>query len=141
MAMKASVHVLASMLRCGRASTHLVDLSMAVNRYRWLSEEAGEGTTRSTCARENLRAKWRGVELLACLWTFPRSHCCWQSRHMAATLCIQNSVPDPDLRIHMFLGLPDPDPLVRGMDPDPDPHVFGPPGSGFFYHPSIIKHK
>jgi hypothetical protein len=22
-------------------------------------------------------------------------------------------------RIHMFLGLPDPDPLVRGMDPDP----------------------
>ncbi len=24
-------------------------------------------------------------------------------------------------RIHMYLGLPDPDPLVRGMDPDPDP--------------------
>ena len=24
-------------------------------------------------------------------------------------------------RIHMFLGLPDPDPLARGMDPDPDP--------------------
>jgi hypothetical protein len=23
------------------------------------------------------------------------------------------------LRIHMFLGLPDPDPLVRSMDPDP----------------------
>jgi hypothetical protein len=23
------------------------------------------------------------------------------------------------LRIHMFLGLPDPDPLVRGIDPDP----------------------
>ncbi len=23
--------------------------------------------------------------------------------------------------IHTFLGLPDPDPLVRGMDPDPDP--------------------
>jgi hypothetical protein len=22
-------------------------------------------------------------------------------------------------RIHIFLGLPDPDPLVRGMDPDP----------------------
>jgi hypothetical protein len=22
-------------------------------------------------------------------------------------------------RIHVFLGLPDPDPLVRGMDPDP----------------------
>ena len=25
------------------------------------------------------------------------------------------------IRIHMFLGLQDPDPLVRGMDPDPDP--------------------
>ncbi len=23
------------------------------------------------------------------------------------------------IRIHMFFGLPDPDPLVRGMDPDP----------------------
>ncbi len=23
-------------------------------------------------------------------------------------------------RIHTFLGLPDPDPLVRGMDPDPE---------------------
>jgi hypothetical protein len=23
----------------------------------------------------------------------------------------------------MFLGLPDPDPLVRGMDPDPDPSI------------------
>ncbi len=26
-------------------------------------------------------------------------------------------------RIHMFLGPPDPDPLVRGMDPDPDPSI------------------
>jgi hypothetical protein len=25
------------------------------------------------------------------------------------------------IRIHMFLDLPDPDLLVRGMDPDPDP--------------------
>jgi hypothetical protein len=25
----------------------------------------------------------------------------------------------PVLRIHMFLGLPDPDPLVKGLDPDP----------------------
>jgi hypothetical protein len=24
------------------------------------------------------------------------------------------------IRIHLFLGLLDPDPLVRGMDPDPD---------------------
>jgi hypothetical protein len=34
-------------------------------------------------------------------------------------------------RIHMFLGLLDPDPLVRGMDPDPDPDP----------DPSIIKQK
>ncbi len=26
-------------------------------------------------------------------------------------------------RIHMILGLPDLDPLVRGMDPDPDPSI------------------
>jgi hypothetical protein len=26
-------------------------------------------------------------------------------------------------RIHVFLGLPDPDRLVRGMDPDPDPSI------------------
>jgi hypothetical protein len=40
------------------------------------------------------------------------------------------SVADPDpnlIRIHVFLGLldPDPDPLVRGMDPNPDPLVRG----------------
>ncbi len=27
------------------------------------------------------------------------------------------------IRIHMFLGLPDTEPLVRGMDPDPDPSI------------------
>jgi hypothetical protein len=32
-------------------------------------------------------------------------------------------------RFHVFLGLMDPDPLVRGMDPDPD------------LDPSIIKYK
>ncbi len=34
--------------------------------------------------------------------------------------------PDPpEVRINMFLGLPDldPDPFVRGMDPDPDPSI------------------
>ncbi len=38
-------------------------------------------------------------------------------------------------RIHVFLGLPDPnpDPLVRGMDPDPDPALDP--------DPSIIKQK
>jgi hypothetical protein len=38
----------------------------------------------------------------------------------------RSSVGDPDLnpqdrRICMFFGLPDPDPLVRGMDLDPAP--------------------
>jgi hypothetical protein len=28
------------------------------------------------------------------------------------------------IRIRMILGLPDPDPLVRGMDPDLDPSFF-----------------
>jgi hypothetical protein len=28
------------------------------------------------------------------------------------------------IRIRMILGLPDPDPLVRGTDPDPDPSIF-----------------
>ncbi len=40
-------------------------------------------------------------------------------------------------RIHMFLGLQDPDqdPLVRGMDPDPDPAPVPDPD------PSIIMRK
>jgi hypothetical protein len=35
-------------------------------------------------------------------------------------------------RIHMFLGLqdPDPDPLVRGMDPVPD---------SFYHHAKIVR--
>jgi hypothetical protein len=40
------------------------------------------------------------------------------------------SVPDPDSHV---LGLPDPDPLVRGMDADPDPDPAP--------DPSIIKQK
>jgi hypothetical protein len=38
-------------------------------------------------------------------------------------------------RIQVFLGLPDPDPLVRAMDPDPDPAVVPDPD------PSIIMQK
>ncbi len=30
-------------------------------------------------------------------------------------------IPVFRIQIHMFSGLPDPDPLVRGMDPDPAP--------------------
>ncbi len=37
-------------------------------------------------------------------------YCLWKNKMCAAVFRI---------RIHMFLGLPDPDPLVRGMDPDP----------------------
>jgi hypothetical protein len=42
-----------------------------------------------------------------------------------------NLFQNPVLRIHMLLGLldPDPDPLVRGMDPDADP----------FYHQAKIE--
>ncbi len=42
-----------------------------------------------------------------------------------------NSVGGSGSGFACFLGLPDPDPLVRGTGPalDPDPHVFGPPGS------------
>jgi hypothetical protein len=46
---------------------------------------------------------------------------------------LASSVADPDRirihRIHMVLGLLDPDPSVTGMDPDPD------------LDPSIIKQK
>jgi hypothetical protein len=43
--------------------------------------------------------------------------------------CCEKSVADPDPPDPHVLGLLDPDPLVRGMDPDPDPE------------PSIIKKK
>ena len=41
--------------------------------------------------------------------------------HITAVLRIRIQLP----RIHVFLGLldPDPVPLVRGMDPDPDPDL------------------
>jgi hypothetical protein len=38
-------------------------------------------------------------------------------------------------RIYMFLAIPDPDSLVRGLDPDPDPALDPDPD------PSIIKQK
>ncbi len=54
---------------------------------------------------------------------------------MTGIFVISHQFPDR-IRIHriyVFLGLPDPDPLVRGMDPDPDPTLD--PGPD----PSIIK--
>jgi hypothetical protein len=37
---------------------------------------------------------------------------------------IWNRVGDPDPQDPHVFGLPDPDPLVRGMDPDPEPSLF-----------------
>jgi hypothetical protein len=42
---------------------------------------------------------------------------------------MNGTLPVLRIRIRMFLGLQDPDPLVRGMDPDLDPD------------PSIIQQK
>jgi hypothetical protein len=69
LAMRVSVQVLAmaSMLRRGTASIHLVDLSMMVNRYTWPSEEAGRGPTGPRARGKTwVRAQgWRGEELQA----------------------------------------------------------------------------
>jgi hypothetical protein len=53
------------------------------------------------------------------------STACYQSHYLRAVFRIHG--------IHVFFGLPDPDPLVRGMDPDPalDPDA----------DPSIIMQK
>ncbi len=40
--------------------------------------------------------------------------------HITAVLRIRTRIRIQIPRIHVFLGLLDPDPLVRGMDPDPD---------------------
>ncbi len=56
-------------------------------------------------------------------------------QHVLELYTVYRSDADPDPnqvrihRIHMFLGLLDPDPLVRGIDPDPAPD------------PSTIKQK
>jgi hypothetical protein len=63
-----------------------------------------------------------------------------KGRHLLSPLPEHFSVHKPVLRIrihriHMFLDLPDPDPLVRGMDPDKDPALDPDPD------PSIIMQK
>ncbi len=40
---------------------------------------------------------------------------------MLKSLCLKSVFRIQIHQIHMFLGLPDPDPLVIGMDPDLDP--------------------
>jgi len=71
--MKVSMHMLASMLCRGTASTHLIDLSMMVNRFTWLSEETSRGPTRSTSKWKNLHVgtamAWSRAA--CCLWTVP----------------------------------------------------------------------
>jgi hypothetical protein len=49
---------------------------------------------------------WGGGGGVAYLWNF-------EVPYLSSVLRIRIH------RIHMFLGLPDPDPIVRGMDPDP----------------------
>jgi hypothetical protein len=39
-------------------------------------------------------------------------------KNYSRIICL--SIENPVFRIRKFLGLPDPDPLVRGTDPDPD---------------------
>ncbi len=49
------------------------------------------------------------------------------STKVPVLICLITFVPVLGIRIHrnrMFLGLQDPNPLVRGMDPDPDPSLF-----------------
>jgi len=44
----------------------------------------------------------------------------WFTEHVPSTGSIESVLW---IRIHMFLGLLDPDPRVRGMDPDSDPSI------------------
>ncbi len=44
-------------------------------------------------------------------------------RCITPTGCLTSVLRIRILRIHMFLGLLDPDLLVSGMDPDPDPSI------------------
>jgi hypothetical protein len=52
----------------------------------------------------------------------------------------QDLNPDPDTPDPHVLGLPDPDPLVRGMDPDPLVRGMD-PDPDLAPYPSIIKQK
>jgi hypothetical protein len=50
----------------------------------------------------------------------------WRYMVSSTTISLKKRIYNPlllSIRIHMFLGLQDPDPLVRGMDPDPDPSI------------------
>jgi hypothetical protein len=68
-----------------------------------------------------IRQRWRGLRSTASsAWN---SH---QLNHSASSSCCSVNLPAvfrSRIRIHMFLGLPDPDPLVRGMNPDPGPSI------------------
>ncbi len=54
-------------------------------------------------------------------------------RELAVATKVNKPVLLIRIRIHMFFGLRDPDPLVRGMDPEPNPALDPDP------YPSIIK--
>jgi hypothetical protein len=82
----ASAAVVASMFFTGTASSHLVDLSIIVNRYLKPSAEVGRGPTKSTWMWLNLLAG-TGIGSVAaggCLVTLPRWQS-WQSLHHLET--------------------------------------------------------
>ncbi len=61
---------------------------------------------------------------------FVIAHIFYFTSRIATDWFVLSELLEPVLRIririyqiHMFLGLLDPDPLVRGMDPDPDPSI------------------
>ncbi len=47
----------------------------------------------------------------------------WQETFLTAKQSGLTSFSVLGIQVRMFLGLPDPDPLVRGTDPDPDPSL------------------
>jgi hypothetical protein len=87
---------------------------------------SGEGRRGAIIDRINLKKKTFSPGA-ACSQTRPNQSVASTSRQIKQNQSfvqigiLQNSVPnpDPDQPNPMFLGLPDLDPLVRGMDPDP----------------------
>jgi hypothetical protein len=71
-------------------------------------------------------ACWISVEVRHFVSMFPDPDWIWIQSGQWIRIHILNPDPDSDPggRIRMFLGLLDPDSLVRGMDPDPD-HSIG----------------
>ncbi len=74
-------------------------------------------TSISTVGSPSLNAKNAEVDLLSQFIMGPRVK---NTFGLVKTFMLHTVLR---IRIHMFLGLSDPDPLVRCMDPDPDPSI------------------